>query len=410
MEGEDENSVDDTDAVVQTACEEWSLNVDVDAKRRFWWNSQYSLSVWEETLKTSDDVTSLTDTDVWEKYIEFQLAHVYKLCPLCREPEGNEDMKICCYCGATVHRECSVAAALEQTLWKPANRRFQPFLCVCRECQDLEYEKKETSCGRHDSDNARRAAKRMLSLEQELPKPVFDRLKAIFEQADKENGGSPALMSEVRRITRDVFQSAESLTFLAKGKIASKGGGVGVVATADIPAFTVVGVYPGYSDDLSGEQAKIGRPVPKYALMHLNCANYFNEVFIEFSDTFTPFINEPCVDEVSNCAWIQEQDRPKDRLSIITVKPIQKGEELLIGYGPLYPRDYPHRYDAFAFHPVEGYTDPVCYSLWHWPSLEEKEASFVCYVGKAEGTGKYTYWETEAEYKEKRAGESKRCP
>ncbi|EPY24630.1 hypothetical protein STCU_07084 [Strigomonas culicis] len=150
-------------------------------------------------------------------------------------------------------------------------------------------------------------------------------------------------------------------------------------------------------DALSGEQAKIGRPVPKYALMDLNCADYYNDVFVEFADTFAPFINEPNESETSNCAWIQEPHRVEGRLSIISVKDIKKDEELLIGYGPLYPRSYPFRYDAYAFHPVDGYENPPCFALWYWPTTEEKDAEFVCYVGYKSGEDKYVYWKTKDE-------------
>ena len=179
--------------------------------------------------------------------------------------------------------------------------------------------------------------------------------------------------------------------------IANKGGGFGVVAVQDIPRFSVVGVYPGYDDPLSGEHAKVGRPGPKYSLVDMNCADYFNRVFGELQKCITPFINEPLPTEQSNCAWIQETTRPEGRLSVMTVCDVKAGQELLIGYGPLYPRDYPYNYDAYAYHLVEGHSDPPCFALWHWKSLDEKESEFVCYVGYDAETDLYHYWETEEE-------------
>lgn len=390
--------------VVPTKCEDWSLNMDDASGMRYWWNATYSLSVWENTLDAGDAVADLTDTAVWAKYIAFQEASVYKLCPICREPEGNVDMKICCYCSATVHVECSQEAAPAQIIWKAANNGLEKILRVCLECQDVEYPKKVTSSGKHEPDNARRAAARMLTLQDELPAEAYDEMQELYTKADKVTSASASLMEDVKRATRDFFQSPASVQFLTKGKIATKGGGVGVVAAADIPAFVVVGVYPGYLDELSGEQAKMGRPVPKYALMDLNCANYFNEVFVEFSTTFCPFINEPCEAEVSNCAWIQEPSRPEGRLSIISVMDIKKGDELLIGYGPLYPRDYRYQYDSYAFHPVEGYEDPICYALWHWPSKDENDTKFICYLGYDKASDSYSYWESQDETDVKQGG------
>lgn len=171
-----------------------------------------------------------------------------------------------------------------------------------------------------------------------------------------------------------------SMHMLEKKIISSKGGGVGVVATKDIPAFTVVGVYPGYKDYFSGEQVKIGRPIPRYALMNYNCADRNNCIFDELLDTFTPYINEPSKNEFSNCAWIQEHDYIEGRLSVMTVRAIHRGEELLIGYGPLYPRSYAYNYDAFSFLQIDSDTgdeDDVHYSLWRWTDMDSHNANYV---------------------------------
>jgi hypothetical protein len=204
-------------------------------------------------------------------------------------------------------------------------------------------------------------------------------------------------MLKVQQANRLFFQPGASASWLERRPSPSKGGGLGVFALCDIPRFSVVGVYPGYEDPLSGEQAKRGRPAPKYSLVDLNCADYFNRVFAEFDLCFTPFINEPTPSEKGNCAWIQEKVRQNGRLSVMTVCDIKQGEELLIGYGPLYPRDYPYAYDAYAFHTVDGYDDPACFALWHWANTDEKDAEFVCYVEYSVASNSYTYWETQDE-------------
>ncbi|EPY21815.1 hypothetical protein STCU_08473 [Strigomonas culicis] len=305
-------------------------------------------------------------------------------------------MFVCCYCGGAVHRECSTEASKEQIAYKPANKDFSMHLRACFQCEAINKPVRLVDEKTRPKDNVRRAAQRALSLKDEFPPKIKDEIVSIRQLAEKQPD-SPELLVRLKKAVLNFFQSNLSLSLLKKDHIASKANGIGVVAAQDIPAFTVIGVYPGYMDALSGEQAKIGRPVPKYALMDLNCADYYNDVFVEFADTFAPFINEPNESETSNCAWIQEPHRVEGRLSIISVKDIKKDEELLIGYGPLYPRSYPFRYDAYAFHPVDGYENPPCFALWYWPTTEEKDAEFVCYVGYKSGEDKYVYWKTKDE-------------
>ncbi|EPY35139.1 hypothetical protein AGDE_07568 [Angomonas deanei] len=279
-------------------------------------------------------------------------------------------MKICCYCGSTVHVSCSKVATKDQIIYKPANAGFENFLRVCYKCEGEKFTPRETP---REKDNVRRAALRALTMKDELPADTYEAIKKIAAKAEK-TPDSEDLMTELQNTVQTFFQPKKSLTFLKKASIASKAGGTGVVAAEDIPAYSIIGVYPGYPDALCGEQAKLGRPTSIYALMDLNCADYYNDVFIELQKTFTPFINEPNESERSNCAWIQEIHHVEGRLSVISIKEVKKGEELLIGYGPLYPRSYPFHYEAYAFHPVEGYEDPVCFALWYWPTKDEKDA------------------------------------
>lgn len=375
-------------------CDSWTLNVDADSGDNFWWNDSYSLSVWEKCLKL-DKNSILSETDVWRAYIEFQLGNVFKVCTICHIPEEEEDLKICCYCANCIHPACSVEALQENIDYKPGNKGFESHLRICFSCESIPFEPSPVPKEPRVPESARRAVLRLLSLSCELPAELYHQLELLRGKIAKANSASDKYMKDLADAAVSFFQTPQSLQFLEKRLIPCKGGGVGVVAKKDIPAFSVVGVYPGYNDFLSGEHSKIGRPVAKYALMDLNCANYYNKVFPEFSGTFTPFINEPLPNEKSNCAWIQEPHHALGRLSIITVKSIKKGEELLIGYGPVYPRDYPYCYDAYAFHRAGDYSNPICFALWHWPTLEEKDSRFVCYVAYLSDSREYIQWEEE---------------
>lgn len=404
---------------IPTQGEDWSLNEEGDGTehpgRRFWWNKTYSISVWENHLASlphsgSDNkneegrkkakalVKKLTDFDVWRAYIKFQVGLVYKLCSICNGPETAQDLKICCYCGNSVCQvSCSGPAAADQIAWKPANKGFERYLCVCLACDDKMPEK--TKEIKMHEDDARRGAIRTLAVKDELGPALAARCTALVMESEHhvKARSEKAMMDEVQNINREFFQPGNSAQLLERRPVASKGGGVGVWAKTNIPRFTIVGVYPGYEDPLSGEHAKVDRPGPKYSLVDLNCADYFNRVFVEFDKCFTPFINEPNETEEANTAWIQETIHKDGRLSVMAVRDIKAGEELLIGYGPLYPRTYPFRYDAWALHTVEGYTDPPCFALWRWKSKEEEDAEFICYCEYVKDKNQYVYWQTEDE-------------
>lgn len=381
--------------VIPTACEDWSLNIDDESTKRFWWNNTYSITLWEDTLGIDKQTETITDGDVWSKFIGLQLECAFKICSICHAPEGNDDMKVCCYCGNTVHESCSEHATPEQIMWKLANLPYKEHMRACLQCQAVEYKEGKPPQSSSEHDNALRAARRALTIADEYPAATATKLRDLAKQTERKPNDA-ALLEELKSLVQSFFQSPQSLQFLRKERVASKGGGIGVVAAQDIPAFSIIGVYPGYLDFLSGEQAKCGRPVPKYALMEYNCANYFNEVFVELQSTFTPFINEPNVDEKSNCAWIQEPHRKNGRLSVICVRDIHQGEELTIGYGPIYPRTYPYCYDAYACHHIEGHAAHPCFSLWHWPTLQESDARFICYIGYSENEDRYALWKSEA--------------
>ena len=379
------------DVVVPTKCTDWSLNIDHESQKEFWWNSPHSISIWQSNVKVADPPNA-TDDVVWEAFLRYQASAVYKLCVVCNGPEQNTDCFICSKCGGTAHPDCATPPPKGAVDEKRANRLVKDKLCVCRKCSGQPAPTKPID---RELPNARRATIRALASSSEYPAALTAQLKALLHRIEKQEPGDH--LAECARLVASHFQPKSSSSFVKKEPIASKAGGIGVVAVKAIPRFTVIGVYPGYEDPLSGEQAKCGRPGPRYSLVDLNCADYFNEVFVEFSQCFTPFINEPNENEFSNTAWIQEPHRPEGRLSVMTVRDIAEGEELLIGYGPLYPRTYPHNYDAYAYHHVDNYDDPPCFALWHWTTLEEKDAEFVLYCGYDRKTDTYTYWETEEE-------------
>lgn len=380
--------------VIPTRCSDWSLTCDKASSKRFWWNTPYSISVWEDSLDLSSKsaVGELTDDKVWNAYLRFQLKSVYKQCGVCHGPETSVDMGLCCYCGSPVHwTTCAIAATADQIAWKAGNKGIpKEKLLVCRNCDDLA--DPGIAITPH-VDNARRCLIRALSIEHEYPLHIKSTLHRLLKSAEK-SPDDPDLLRRTIEVVSMHFQPHDSADFVERRFVQSKDG-FGVIAKRFIPKFTVVGVYPGYDDPLSGEHAKKGRPGPKYSLVDMNCADYFNRVFTEFSMCITPFFNEPSPTEVSNTGWIQETCRPEGRLSVMTSRDIQPGEELMIGYGPMYPRTYPHNYDALAFHRVEDVADPICFSLWHWTSLNEADAKFVCYVAYDPSADEYVPWETQ---------------
>ncbi|KAH9599228.1 SET domain [Trypanosoma melophagium] len=380
--------------VVPTACVDWSLNKDKNTGKFFWWHGTYSISIWDENLKVDVPHEEATDFHVWQAFIRFQIQSVFKVCSICHHPEGNEDMMLCCYCGQTVHLGCSKGATESQMAWKPANSGFEDYMRACFFCEDERIP--ERTPPKRIRCNARRGVLRALSIREEYPEYILSEIESIAKHSHEPHSEEEdeLLMASLRRVVTKFFQSPASCEFLTTTTRPEKGGGVGVVAAEDIPAYTVLGVYPGYLDVLSGEQSNQGRPIPKYALMTLNCADYFNVVFEELQGTFTPFINEPAETEESNCGWIQETKYNEGRLSVMTTRDIKKGEELLIGYGPLYPRSYPYKYDALTFHKVETDQDATCFALWRLLSVNESDAKLICYIGYNSSSDSYYLWET----------------
>lgn len=391
------------DEILPSKGADWSRNLDESSKKEFWWHKNYCVSVWATSLQLPCKPEEATDFEVWQAFIQFRINTVYKLCGVCNGPEQREDFKVCCYCGHSVHQKtCSNEASGEQIAWKAANKGFEKHLVACVACEDEKPREVDNSM---QTDGPRRCAIRALALAKEYPQHIrteLERMRRVLSSDKAANRDDDEDMDTIQDLVAQHFQPHNSRKLVERVRIATKNNGFGIRAKKNIPRFTVVGVYPGYDDPLSGEHAKAGRPGPKYSLVDMNCADYFNRVFDEFGKCITPFINEPMPDEKSNVAWIQEPTRPEGRLSVMTVRDIKAGEELLIGYGPLYPRDYPYNYDAYAFHGVDGHSSPPCLALWHWKTTEESDSEFVCYIGYDEDADTYEYWETEDEASSKK--------
>eukprot|EP00759_Apiculatamorpha_spiralis_P023910 PhF_6_TR27400/c0_g1_i1/m.40334 len=329
-----------------------------------------------------------TDTDVWRAYLERQDTSVYKQCGICNGPQDNDDMYLCCYCGNDVHIDCSKVATPEQIAWKDANDSMVDRMRCCFTCDAVPLPDPPRKIEPRE-DNVRRCLWRVKLLLKEYPANLqgeIAKFETEYTRLTPEQG-----MEKLQTLVALHFQPDRASFFTRK--IPNKGGGTGVIAKKFIPRFTRVGIYPGYLDVMSGEQCKLNRPTPKYSLVDMNCADYFNRVFPELKYTITPFLNEPLPTEHANCAWIQETTLPEGRLSVMTVKDIHEGDEVMIGYGPLYPRTYDYNYDAYAFHPVEGYNNPPCFALWHWTTTVENDGNLICYVGYDKEKDSYYLWE-----------------
>lgn len=172
---------------------------------------------------------------------------------------------------------------------------------------------------------------------------IPDHVKGQLDKAQSMNEVSNALCS---------FYNGKGNEFFEINK--SPGRGIGIFAKKDVPAHTIVGVYPGYDQKNMNFN---GKAVPKYILMHYNSADLKNNIFPEFAQCFAHLINEPSMTETPNTTWIQEprSDIENDRMSIVTTRDIKKGEECLINYGPYYQRDY--LFSKASYHAIPDHTN-----------------------------------------------------
>lgn len=180
-----------------------------------------------------------------------------------------------------------------------------------------------------------------------LPPPVVSRIKNATSVSEIKN-----IMTNYHNLNKGLFEIRKS-----------DKAGVGVFATKNIRAYTLIGRYPGYLVDNTKASNDI---VPKYILVRFNPANEQNKIFEEFTGTITPFLNEPSVNDSPNCCWFQEESPyiEDGRYSIITVKDIAKDEECTLSYGPYYKRDYPYSKEGYVIQKTEE--SPNTYQLTHY--------------------------------------------
>lgn len=180
-----------------------------------------------------------------------------------------------------------------------------------------------------------------------LPPPVVNRINNATTIAEIKD-----IMTNYHNLNKGLFEVRESDKT-----------GVGVFATRNIKAYTLIGRYPGYLVDNTESSTKL---TPKYILVRFNPADEQNKIFKEFSGTITPFLNEPSANDSPNCCWFQEESPyiEEGRYSIITVKDIIKDEECTLSYGPYYRRDYPYSKEGYVINKTG--TSPNSYQIQHY--------------------------------------------
>ena len=285
-----------------------------------------------------------------------------------------DNLCICARCAGTVHFQCSTSceecedANLSSTTMPSSMRR------ICHTCVSQSVRLKTLYTGSSHSE----LLQIMWRLEKnsvEYPQSVRHSLLQIKKMRYTDQS---IAIKQVQNIMY-IFHHPLNTLRLQRACVKSKGGVFGVYALQSIPRYTHVGIYPGYTDIFATEQCYRGRKPPKYTLLGLNCADYNNQVFPEFESTFLPYLNEPSPGESANCAWIQEHNVAEGRLSVLTVKNVSKGDELLVGYGPLYDRLYPFEYDSYSFHKTETMLSGNYFVLGH-STCAEAESNVVGYV------------------------------
>eukprot|EP01065_Artemidia_motanka_P029638 TRINITY_DN35723_c0_g1_i1.p1 TRINITY_DN35723_c0_g1~~TRINITY_DN35723_c0_g1_i1.p1 ORF type:complete len:403 (+),score=97.38 TRINITY_DN35723_c0_g1_i1:133-1341(+) len=361
----------------------WGLHEDTEGQGKYFYCAAVEISTWVRHLDLPPNVSpeQATDEQLWCALFDRQIREAYKLCNVCASPQekSSNPFFVCGSCSRHCHLRCSgsCSSVVCTEVWE----NYAPYLRSCDSCEGKKTPSTEFVPGGMTPDqlSAQACLNRLKSVQ--LPHALRAKLTGVEEKLatralpEKEaNDQIAELMTE-----HHCPNGSHRLFQLSK----SSKGGVGVFATTFVPRLTRVGIYPGYPDPLSGEQGSRGRPTPKYALAEFNAADYYNCCFPELRGCLTQFINEPGVGEQSNVAWLQERSPiiEDGRLSIVTVKDLQEGDECTLSYGPLYPRDYPYSYDAYSFHPVsEDPDDPTgVYALWYYGS-RDAEAENKGYV------------------------------
>lgn len=146
--------------------------------------------------------------------------------------------------------------------------------------------------------------------------------------------------------TRRAGQLVNIVTYPGKGK--------SLVARRDIPAWTLLGPYPGtrytfdqyikrqgqgLTDGKFGVDfwrvASNGRPSYRYII---DPGDDRGNLLPEFAKAVTPLANEPTTDKLPNLVWVW--NIPEYRIEMWTNRAVAAGEELTICYGSEYSRRY----------------------------------------------------------------------
>lgn len=131
------------------------------------------------------------------------------------------------------------------------------------------------------------------------------------------------------------------------------GKGKGVVALQHVPAWTLVGPYPGrvYTadehqalkekgliDDEYAVEFWSGRPGERIREDRVLNPRARGAFVPRYAEAIAPFVNEPSPSTKPNLVWVW--NFPKHRIEMWTRRDIRPGEELSICYGEYYERSY----------------------------------------------------------------------
>jgi hypothetical protein len=166
-----------------------------------------------------------------------------------------------------------------------------------------------------------------------------------------------ATLAAARRLTRrttpaEVVETAEDRAHARRMfRLADiEGKGRGLVARRDVPAWTLVGPYPGrvYTYAQHGALKARGVCDDEYAVEFWDSrpGGRIGETVVldprvggEFRYAgVTPFVNEPSASQRPNVVWVW--NFPKHRIELWTSRALRAGDELTVCYGDAYERKY----------------------------------------------------------------------
>ena len=332
----------------------WQRCIDKASKRKYFWNKAFDHSLWEHDLETelgvkSDSLDGDHNDRIWACYARLQNSSAFLQCSVCHRPIPKHGLEQCSLCAQVVHTQC-----------------FDRTRVACRFCIPKNNQWLSNPSEQSVQYPVQLIHNRINGLLQEFSPSLRKEFAKIKISHSRDSS-----RAQLQSICTTHFQRGFSQFFIQQSRL--KNNSLGAFATAPLPKYTRVAIYPGYPDILAGNQCKYGREMPKYAVDVINCADMSNMVFEEFRMTCGPYINEPCPGETANCGWILEAPlKKRRRYSILTTRDVREGEELLIGYGPEYLRDYSYTYDQYIFiHSKEG--KEIAYDLYRWQTNELSE-------------------------------------